>query len=468
MRRILVIAFFSIATNSLVIAQSRVERHQEAEKLLKRVHFFKDGKGMVLPPKFISIVNKSRYVRSFLANKKVKNRYGMTKDQEGNIKGLFTVNYKGSPVGVLGCAFCHSGRAAGIDIPGLGNKSVDVYQIGHDLTKIYRATSRVYRTVVKNKEFLEIFKRSKKFAEVLGNKKFSNKTVGLVPISMIRYWFYENQLGHIPDNMTVGAVKVPHFWGFTEKKKVGQFWDGGANGNYPGWVAGVELAAGQSGEALRDPEYMKKLTHLSDTVGNLLPPKYPFEIDQALAKQGESLFKQKCMKCHGAYQKDKEGFPIYREPKHIPSRVVKTDRERLEGNTKLFYELVENSPLFDVMRPNYYEPGYFAPRLEGIWARFPYLHNGSVPNLYELLSNPTERIDVFSMRDAGEAYRFNKNKVGLTTPEKNSSLYSKLKKSNKRYIYKTRKKGQSNQGHINFGKLEEEEKFQIIEYLKTL
>ena len=34
-------------------------------------------------------------------------------------------------------------------------------------------------------------------------------------------------------------------------------------------------------------------------------------------------------------------------------------------------------------------------KLDGIWARAPYLHNGSVPNLRELLEPPPKRTKLF-------------------------------------------------------------------------
>ena len=41
---------------------------------------------------------------------------------------------------------------------------------------------------------------------------------------------------------------------------------------------------------------------------------------------------------------------------------------------------------------------FLKPRLEGVWARFPYLHNGSVPNVAALLSRPDDRPRAFSLR----------------------------------------------------------------------
>ena len=45
--------------------------------------------------------------------------------------------------------------------------------------------------------------------------------------------------------------------------------------------------------------------------------------------------------------------------------------------------------------------GYVAGPLSGIWARAPYLHNGSVPNLQALLSPPDQRPVTFQSRRAG-------------------------------------------------------------------
>ena len=39
--------------------------------------------------------------------------------------------------------------------------------------------------------------------------------------------------------------------------------------------------------------------------------------------------------------------------------------------------------------------GYVAPFLDGIWLRAPYLHNGSVPSLSELLKPEAQRTGVF-------------------------------------------------------------------------
>jgi uncharacterized protein (DUF2235 family) len=99
----------------------------------------------------------------------------------------------------------------------------------------------------------------------------------------------------------------------------------------------------------------------------------------------------------------------------------------------------------------------------GIWATPPYLHNGSVPNLFELLSPVSERSKVFYLGNK----QFDPVKLGLNTdPLKGASEF------------RVDRPGNSNAGHeFNDGpkgngvigrKLTKEERLQIIEYLKTL
>ena len=108
------------------------------------------------------------------------------------------------------------------------------------------------------------------------------------------------------------------------------------------------------------------------------------------------------------------------------------------------------------------EKGYVAPKLWGIWSRFPYLHNASVPTMYDLLSVPESRPKIFTLKNAGEKDRFDETKLGLTMIP--------LKGSSKRQTYDTSMVGHSNEGHYfeSFKTFTHENKLEIIEYLKTL
>jgi mono/diheme cytochrome c family protein len=116
--------------------------------------------------------------------------------------------------------------------------------------------------------------------------------------------------------------------------------------------------------------------------------------------------------------------------------------------------------------------GYKPRPLEGVWATPPFLHNGSVPNLYELLSPAYERSRTFVVGRR----EFDPRKVGYVTEG--------LSKSG--FVFDTRLPGNMNTGHefragyvpfdeqrpelIQFGvigpELTPDERWEIIEYLK--
>ena len=222
------------------------------------------------------------------------------------------------------------------------------------------------------------------------------------------------------------------------------------------------MYAGQTPENVR--EYEDKLELAEQYLGDILPPKYPFSVNIVRAQKGKVIFQNNCMGCHGSYERDSKGLPIFKSPKHIPLRIVKTDSDRLRGTTKEFFELIDKSPIYDLMRSDRKkEKGYIAPRLWGVWSRFPYLHNGSVASIMDLLTTPDKRRKRFSLYLAGEKSRFDQANLGLTTVKLPA-------KKNIRGIYETSRVGHSNQGHFfpfmkNYTR---NDKTNLIEYLKTL
>ena len=103
--------------------------------------------------------------------------------------------------------------------------------------------------------------------------------------------------------------------------------------------------------------------------------------------------------------------------------------------------------------------------LDGVWLRAPYLHNGSVPTLRDLLNPQSERPKEF--------YRgndiYDPKNVGFLSTEAKDSQGKKL------FLYKTNIQGNGNEGHDHtkngeekYGtKLRPEAKEALIEYLKT-
>jgi hypothetical protein len=97
---------------------------------------------------------------------------------------------------------------------------------------------------------------------------------------------------------------------------------------------------------------------------------------------------------------------------------------------------------------------YRARPLNGIWATAPYLHNGSVPSLYELLLPLERRKKVFYMGN----WEFNPETVGFETDSPFAGSFE----------YDTRLPGNSNAGHQFGTNLTDDERRALIEYLKSL
>ena len=203
------------------------------------------------------------------------------------------------------------------------------------------------------------------------------------------------------------------------------------------------------------------------------------------AKKGEQVFKQSCQKCHGEYQKawssDKASDlndveilattnVVYQE--QTRSRDVSTDSNRSEG-VKAFADTLNNLAISKWMKTVVTpQVGYVAPPLVGIWARYPYLHNNSIPNLCVLLTAPNKRPKVFVQGPADDAETdYDQSCVGYPIGDKMPKSWAK----NTEALYVAGKPGMSNLGHSKAilgpnGEelLTPEDKTNVIEFLKTL
>jgi mono/diheme cytochrome c family protein len=96
---------------------------------------------------------------------------------------------------------------------------------------------------------------------------------------------------------------------------------------------------------------------------------------------------------------------------------------------------------------------YPARPLAGYWAAGPYLHNGSIPTLYDLLLPAAERPKEFFTGNL----EFDPVKVGRVTTDFQGS-----------FLFKTNITGNSNAGHEYGTNLTHEERLDLIEYLKQI
>ena len=201
----------------------------------------------------------------------------------------------------------------------------------------------------------------------------------------------------------------------------------------------------------------------------LEPPKYPFPVDQGLARTGKAVFEQTCSRCHGTY-----GANWTYPNKIVPLEVIGTDSTRYYGITETFGRYYRQTWFGKERRgwladdyPARATAGYQAPPLDGIWATAPYFHNGSVPTVYHVL-NSKARPALFtrSYRTGKEDY--DPVRLGWRVQLVDARPDPKLPAWERRKVYDTTQPGSGNGGHTFGDHLTEGERMAVIEYLKTL
>lgn len=254
-----------------------------------------------------------------------------------------------------------------------------------------------------------------------------------------------------PMDDTFGPTDMPSVWNL--KKYV---WEKGARMNYAGdshdpYSVIMDSALGLLGAAPKHKEdFVGQVKWLKDYLSELPPPKYPFAINTAKAAAGKPLFDANCAACHAS---DKTGTPL-------PLAAVGTDRGRLDSWNK-GAAIKANQVVKDMGldRKGLVEEdliGYVAAFLDGIWLKAPYLHNGSVPTLRDLLEPAANRPKVF-----WRGYDvYDQSKVGFVSDSPEAKRVGTR--------LDTASKGGSNQGHEFGTRLSATEKDALVEYLKTL
>lgn len=260
--------------------------------------------------------------------------------------------------------------------------------------------------------------------------------------------------------------------------------------------------------------HILNLGKIEDLLTRLAPPKWPEEvfgrIDRAKAAQGKQLFAQRCAGCHNSYpykwtEPNKygkrfievgivpqtyvgtdpmqfvDGLPYvltaqlapympepFKDRAAVPNAVLQitahvavleTALKKLNPSPE---EALKLNGYRELPSPHPPERCYKAAPRDGIWAEPPYLHNGSVPNLYELLIPAAERTKKFYL-----GREFDPVKVGVDTSGASGT-----------FLLDTTLEGNSNAGHsfqdgprgngVIGPKLTDEQRWALIEYLKSI
>jgi mono/diheme cytochrome c family protein len=250
---------------------------------------------------------------------------------------------------------------------------------------------------------------------------------------------------------SIGPTDMPSVWNlqkYQHDKGHRMNWAGDSHDSYS---VIIDSAMGLLGAAPHDKtDFLGQVDWLHDYLGKKPAPKYPFAIDQQKASSGKLIFDAQCARCHAS---ERTGTRIrLAEVGTDPERIKTWSKEAAVAANKVVRDMgIERMGLVE-------EPliGYVAQFLDGIWLRAPYLHNGSVPTLRDLLAPPAQRVQVF-----WRGYDlYDPVKVGFVVQGKEAERAGTR--------YDTRERASGNQGHDFGTRLPEAEKSALIEYLKTL
>lgn len=255
---------------------------------------------------------------------------------------------------------------------------------------------------------------------------------------------------------TIGNADMMPLWNLKVREGEGKafHWDG-LNTSLHEVVVSSAIGDGMSYKSIaRD-----NLDRIENWIKDLAPPASPFSaneapgspyfVDAKRAAAGERVYIPYCADCHGPEGK--------RTGTVISIDEVGTDRHRVDmwtAEAAKRYNAYQREHDWG-MRHFQDKDGYVAVPLEGLWLRGPYLHNGSVPTVRDLLKRPEERPRTF--------YRG----YDALDPIDLGFLSQGPEAERAGFRYDTRVPGNGNQGHVYGTDLPEEQKTALLEYLKT-
>jgi mono/diheme cytochrome c family protein len=256
----------------------------------------------------------------------------------------------------------------------------------------------------------------------------------------------------LPVDGSVGQARFGDLWRLDQRARPGLWFNWG--GESPA-VRTVLVDSSIGFGPLPGPAYEEKLARLGRFLGDLAPPPWPYAsgpyaVDRARAQAGRQVYEKECADCH-----EPGGARFART---VPLAEIGTDPNRADTWSQASADAVNRTiTLEGYLRPLLAKrDGYLSGPLDGLWLRAPYLHNGSVPNLRELLE-PPERRSAFFFTGYDVLDPVNVGFVA-TGPQAEQAGFR----------LDTRERGNGNAGHVYGVALAAADKASLIEYLKTL
>jgi mono/diheme cytochrome c family protein len=385
--------------------------------------------------------------------------------------GMAPNDTRGEPLKwTVNCITCHTAEIDGVVYFGAGTKTFDDKWLG-DALKVL--TNERWRGVMLRNPEDEAYAAA---ANRILNSHHHDKIDSLTrarstafAASHVELYMRPHQ-GAMPAIGDVGRgdVKTPPLWHTAAKIQSSRWYtDGSFHGRVPMMASSMELEKDRPFDALVQTVIPTIKQEFDSVITELRPPPYPYAIDRTLAEKGRELFYSKemrCSRCHGEY----DGHGNVSWPGVHTD--VGTDRGRRDVVSAGFIDAFNASPLAAEGSLEKSE-GYAATPLTGVWANYPYLHNGSVPTLFHLLGPVSERPRIFCVL---AARHFDRDRVGqMLYPDPDDGRLGELRLLRRfgtdRNWFNADREGCGNGGHDMWSRIRtDENRRALIEYLKTL
>lgn len=335
------------------------------------------------------------------------------------------------------CLLCHGGSIGGTSMIGLGNTQLDAHLIFRELTKADGLRPPPMAFTVNT----------------------ARGTVNAGQMSAVLLAMRNRDLSKRRFPLALGSpfseIDTPAWW--LLKKKQTMYYDGRTDARSVRTLMQFLLGelSREEFEAL-EPTFRDIRAYLL----SLEPPKYPFSIDRDLADAGRAVFERDCARCHGTYGMS----PTYPNVV-VELDVIGTDPARALAPSKALIEHYNGSWFGQEYAAIETMVGYQAPPLDGVWATAPYLHNGSVPTLAQLLESET-RPERYLRPETTGFEHFDRERVGWHAELIDREPVAGTSRS--RRSFDSSRFGLDNGGHTFGDHLDAQERRALIEYLKTL
>jgi hypothetical protein len=275
--------------------------------------------------------------------------------------------------------------------------------------------------------------------------------------------WYETPLLPLPPTYAV-PVDVPPWWRMS--KKHAMFYTAAGRGDHARiMMTASTFCIDSVPQAQAIDDYFPDVRAYVETLG---APPYPGTIDTSLAARGQAVFAATCARCHGTYGSGDDGGAGSTYPNLvIPIADVATDPVLAGGAAQFAGPYVQwfDQSFYGQIAQLQTQDGYYAPPLDGIWATAPYFHNGSVPQLEQVLDSPS-RPTYWTRTFDPSAYDV--GAMGWTFTTLATGQDAQSDPSQKKLIYDTTKLGYANSGHTYGDALTADDRTAVLEYLKTL